>query len=99
MVLAVAVLAECLAARALEVQTGGVHEHQVEPAEQVAPMREQLLLDQILAAAWCERRRAVLLIGRQFLAEPGHGTIKMMEVELFAAGDAILLAPAIGRQI
>ena len=62
-------------------------------------MREQVLLDQIFAAAWCEPRRTVLLIGRQFFAEPGHGTIKMMEAEIFAAGDAILLAPAVGRQI
>ena len=51
MVLAVAALSERLAARALEVEAGGVHEHQVEPAEQIAPMREQLLLDQILACS------------------------------------------------
>ena len=56
MVLAVAVLAQRLAAGALEVQAGGVHEHQVELAEQVAPMREQLLLDQVLDAARREGR-------------------------------------------
>src|SRR5262249_53328456 len=41
MVLAVAVPAQRLPAGALEVQAGGVHEHQVEAREQVAPMREQ----------------------------------------------------------
>ena len=40
MILAVAVLAQRLAAGALEVQAGGVHEHQVKPREQVAPMHE-----------------------------------------------------------
>ena len=99
MVLAEPVLSERLAAQAFEIQTGGVHEHQVEPAEQIAPMREQMLLDQVLPAAWREPRRPILLIGRQCLAEPGHGTIEMVQLEVIAAGDAILLAPAIGRQI
>ena len=57
MVLAVAVPAQRLAAQPLEVEAGGVHEHQVEPAEQVAPMGEQPLLDQVLEAARRERRR------------------------------------------
>ena len=39
-ILAVAVLTQRLPAGALEVQAGGVHEHQVEPREQVASMRE-----------------------------------------------------------
>src|SRR5205807_1916099 len=41
MILAVAALAQRLAAGALEVQAGGVHEHQVEPRQQIAPMGEQ----------------------------------------------------------
>ena len=47
-ILAVAVLAQRLAACALEVEAGGVHEHQVEPREQVAPIREQPLLHHVL---------------------------------------------------
>jgi hypothetical protein len=39
-ILAVAVLTQRLPAGALKVQAGGVHEHQVEPREQVASMRE-----------------------------------------------------------
>ena len=54
MVLAEPVLADRLPAQAFEIQAGGVHEHKVEPAEQIAPMGEQLLLDQVLHAAWCE---------------------------------------------
>src|SRR6478609_4848208 len=62
MILAVAVLAQRLATGALEVQAGGVHEHQVEPGEQIAPMREQPLLHHVLQAAWRERRAPVLLL-------------------------------------
>ena len=62
MILAVAVLPDRLVAAAFKVQARGVHEHQVEPAEQVAPIREQLLLDQILDAARRQPRRIGLLI-------------------------------------
>jgi hypothetical protein len=44
MVFAVAVLTDALSAEAFEVEAGGVHEHQVEPPKQVAPMGEQLLI-------------------------------------------------------
>src|SRR5271166_514944 len=62
MILAVAVLAQRLAAGTLKVQAGGVHEHQVEPREQIAPMCEQPLLHHVLHAPWRERRAAVLLL-------------------------------------
>ena len=81
MVLAVAVAADGLAAHALEVETGGVHEHQVEPAEQIAPMGEQALLDQ---SPWCSAVRTACAPSccsrRQFLAEPGHRPIEMMQL-------------------
>ena len=44
-------VAEALAAGALEAERGGVHEHDGELAEQVAPAREQRLLDLVLDAA------------------------------------------------
>src|SRR5438105_15729063 len=69
-ILAKTVAAECRSASALEVQARGVHEDEVEPREQVAPMCEQPLLDHVLAAARRKRRAAVLLLLRQFLAEP-----------------------------
>ena len=70
MILAIAVPTQRLAAGALEVQAGGVHEHQVEPREQIAPMREQPLLHHVLHAARCERCAAVLFLFRQLLAQP-----------------------------
>src|SRR5512132_380967 len=81
MILAVAVLAQRLAAGALEVEAGGVHEHQVEPRQQIAPMREQPLLNHVLQAARGKRRAAILLLLRQFLAQPRHRPIKVMQIE------------------
>src|SRR5208282_6489557 len=61
-----------LAARALEVEAGGVHEHQIERAEEIAPPREQGLLHDVFEATRREGRSRVLLIFRQFPAEPSH---------------------------
>src|SRR5262252_2207150 len=55
MILAISVASERLPAGALEVQTGRIHEHQVEASEQVAPMREQSLLDHICRAQKYDR--------------------------------------------
>jgi len=99
MVFAIAVLTDALSAEAFEVEAGGVHEHQVEPAEQVAPMCEQLLFDQVLGAARREGCRITLLPSGQCFTEPRHGTVEVVQVEVFAAADAIVLAPAIRCQI
>src|SRR5205823_4830296 len=72
MVLAVAVLAQALTAFALKVQRGGVEKDHVQLAEQVTAAGEQLLLDGVLGGAQYEFAGALLLLGRQFLAEPGH---------------------------
>ena len=99
MILGVTVAAQRLSAGAFEVQAGGVHEHQVETGEQIAPVREQSLLDQILDAAGCERGAAVLILLRQHLTEPGHRPIKLMQIEGVDAVDPVVLAPAIRRAI
>src|SRR5499427_10522905 len=99
MILAISVAAERLPARALEVQTGRIHEHQVEASEQVAPMREQTLLDYILEAARRERRSTVLLLCRQLLTKPGHRPIEMVQIERFDVGDGIVFTPAIRRPV
>jgi len=99
MVLGVAVAAEHLPAGALEVEAGGVHEHQIEPAEQIAPVGEQPLLDEVLGAARGERRARVLLRLRQCLAEPRHRPVEMAQLQRLGAGDPVVLAPAIGGQI
>ena len=99
MILAVAVLAQRLAAGALEVEAGGVHEHQVEPRQQIAPMREQPLLNHVLQAAGGKRRAAILLLLRQLLAQPRHRPIEMMQIKPVDAADGIILPPAIGGAV
>ena len=63
--------------RHLEIETGHVHEHQIARAEQIAPPREQLLHD-VLSAT---RRKAwpLLLVYGQFLAEPGHRPVEVVQ--------------------
>jgi hypothetical protein len=42
---------------------------------------------------------AILLVAPQFLTQPGHRTIEVMQIEIVGAGDAIVITPAIGGQI
>src|SRR5689334_10196665 len=50
-IIRVPMLAQALATGTLEVDRGGVEEHELDVGEQVAPAREQLLLDHVLARA------------------------------------------------
>ena len=99
MVLGEAAPPQRLAARALEIEAGGVHEHDVERGQEVAPAGEQLLLQDVLHAARRKRRRGVLLVFGQLLAQPRHGAIEMMQLDLVDAVDAIILAPAVGGTV
>ena len=88
-----------LTARTLEIEARRVHEHDVERGQKVAPAGEQLLLQNVLHAARRKRRRRVLLVLGQFLAEPRHRAIKMMQLDPVDAVDAVVLAPAVGGAV
>ena len=79
---------ERLAARALEIESRGVHEHDVERREQIAPTREQILLHDVVPAARRKRRRGILLVFGELFAEPRHRAIEMMQFEALDAVDA-----------
>src|SRR5450759_5059372 len=96
--LAVAVLAERLAAPALEVQRRGVHEHNRQVAEQVAPASKQPFLDEVLDAAWNQRPPG-LLGRRQFLTKPDHRAIEMMQLQLIDAIDAVVVSPILASAV
>jgi len=98
-VLGVPTLAEALAARAFEVEAGGVHEDDRQLAEQVAAGLEQPLLHHILEAARGERGAVRLLGVRQLLAEPAHRAVEVVEGELVGALDPIVLAPGVGGTV
>ena len=90
---------ERLPARALEIETGGVHEHQVDRAEEVAPPREQLLLHDVLQATRRKGRCARLLAFGEFFAEPAHGAVEVMKAEALDALDPVIPPPAVGGAI
>ena len=97
-ILGIAMLAQRLAAGTFKVETGGVHEHQVELAEQVAPLGKQPLFQHILETAW--RQCAAVLFGLgQLLAQPGHRPIEMMQVEPCDTIDPIIVPPAVRRPV
>jgi len=102
MVLRVAAFPERRAAGAGERQRGGVHEHNGELAEQVAPALEQLLLDLVFDGARGETRGTGLLGGVELFAQPRHGAVEMVQREPVAAGNVVvghpLLAGAVGSR-
>jgi hypothetical protein len=93
MILGVATPTQGRAARAGEGQGRGVHEHQGQLGEQIAPLLDQMLLDQVLHTARRERRGPGLLRLSQLLAEPGHGAVEMVQGQAIAARDGIVGHP------
>ena len=57
------------------------------------------LLDHVLEAARRKRPAAVLLARRQFLAQPSHRPVQMMQIEAFHPGDPVVVPPAIRRPV
>ena len=81
-VLGMATPAERRPTGADERQRRRVHEDDAELAEQIAPVLDQMLLDQVLHAARRERRGAGLLRLGQLLAEPSHGAVEVVQGEV-----------------
>src|SRR5262249_55183300 len=98
-VLAVAPLADLLAAVALEVERGGVEEHQLQAGEGVPAGGEQAPLDPVLGAAGGERRLVLLLVVGQLLAEPGHGPVEVVQLQGLAALDLVVRLPLVGSPV
>ncbi len=99
MILGVAPFAQGFPARAGERQRGRPHEHDREFAEQLAPPLEQALLDEVLDRARGKGPRAGLLIGRELLAQPGHGAIEVMEGQPVHAGEVIVGHPLLAGPV
>ena len=90
--------AQALAPAAVEVVRGGVEEHQIQAAEQVPATAEQLLLQAVLDAA--RGVRALLLLGGgQWLAQPGHGAVQMLQLQVLPAAGHLVAGPAQGAAI
>jgi len=96
MVLGLTAAAQCLAARAMEVERGGVEEHHREIAEHIALTLEQSLLDPILGPP--QGARGVASIG-ELLPQPGHRPVEMMQVHILRPVDAIGLHPVLAGAV
>ena len=85
-----------LAARPFEAQRGRVHEHKAKLAEQVAPAREQRLLDQILLAA----RRKIAVCGRlDLLPQPSHRPVEVVKRQTLGTRDGVVRHPVRTRAV
>ncbi|MCX5812256.1 MAG: hypothetical protein NT178_06900 [Proteobacteria bacterium] len=63
----------------LEIDGGGVEENEVQPAEEIPALREQILFDNILGTLW-QKRGAIQLVFDLF-PEKSHSTVEMMKGE------------------
>src|SRR5450631_377930 len=60
---------------------------------------EQLLLDEILAGTRHEGCSPVLLLFRQNLSQPSHGSVEMVQTQLADAFDGIVVFPLLGGAV
>src|SRR4051812_18841645 len=58
-----------------------------------------MLLDEILDRARAKGRGPALLIGREFFAQPGHGTVEVMEGQPVHARDVIVGHPLLAAPV
>ncbi len=99
MILAMATLADGFAPLSLEVDAGGVEEDQLEIGEQITPVGEQPLLDQILGASRGEGCLVRLFRAGQLLPEPGHGPVEVVKLQNLTSFDLIILFPLVSGSI
>ena len=99
MVLAEPPLARVFPTIALEVDGGGIEEHQLKVGEEVTSMGEQLLFDPVFDAPGGERRLALLLVLGQLLAESGHDPVEVMELERITPFDLVVRPPLVGGSV
>ncbi len=90
MILGMTTPTQRIVACAIERERGGIHEDKAEVGEQVPAAIEQLLLDYVLHAAGHQCALRLLL---NLLAQPGHGTIEVMEGKILAAIHGIAFHP------
>src|ERR1700693_3538717 len=83
----------------ISVQTGRIHENEIELGEQITPPLEQAFFDDVLETARCKWGTPILFGRRQFLAEPSHRPIEMMQIETLDAIDPVILPPPISGTV
>ena len=87
---------ERLATLAVEVEGGGIEEHQVQVVEQIASSREQPLLHQVLDRP--RRPGASLLVG-QFLTQPGDRPVQVVQIDAVEPAKPVALQPLVAGPV
>jgi len=97
MVLGVAVFSQVHASLAFKVQRGGVHEYHAQVTEQSASKAEQFFLNVIFYPT--RRMRPMIHGAEAYCAKPGHGTIEMVQIDVFDSGNVILPHPSFTKPV
>ena len=95
MIFGITKLAECVAARTFEIETGRVEEHEIELGKEITTSLEQTLFNDIFQTARCKGCSAILFFGLQLFAKPGHSAIQVMKVEIRNTVDPVIVPPAL----
>jgi hypothetical protein len=91
-----AVLPKALTAFALEVERGRVEKNQAQLTEQVIAQCEQPLLYQVLGCAWANAAAALV---SQFIAQPAHRAVQLVQLEIGDPIDHQTMPPFLGGAI
>jgi hypothetical protein len=84
-------------ALALEVDGGGIKKDQIQTGEQMPLIEENRLFYQILVAPGSKRRGSFLVI--DLFSQKSHCPVKMMQIQLLRAGDAVVSAPPFAKAV
>src|ERR1017187_1484949 len=91
--------ADGFASLTLEVDRCGVEEHDVQIGEQVTTPSKQCFLDEVLVGAGSKGRGSVLLGTGNNLSQPGHGPVKVVQVQIGDPFDRVVVLPLLGGTI
>jgi hypothetical protein len=98
-VLALAVAPQALTPRNLEVQRGGVEEHDIQAAEQIPVLSEKGLLNHVLRGPRGEAGGPGLLLFGQHLPQPGHAPGEVMKPQVPGSGNSIAVPPLLAGPV
>src|SRR5512139_316014 len=96
-VLAVALLAECLAPSTLEADGGRIEEDKIKAGEQVTTLEKKRFFDQVLGTPG--RKGGGISLVCHYLPQEGHGPIQMMQAQPIHTFYGVVTVPFVTRPV
>src|SRR5512139_290790 len=96
-VLAVALLAECLAPSTLEADGGRIEEDKIKAGEQVTTLEKKRFFDQVLGTPG--RKGGGIFLVCHYLPQEGHGSIQMMQAQPIHTFYGVVTVPFVTRPV